>query len=681
MSLESEVRENTRKMNDLLEALRGNGGSLGNRRNQPEGDSNSFGGIFKNIGDGLLRTIDNAGQLVGKAYDNTATVSDATKSVSKILGEFGTAGTLAGSALQGIADIVVDAVENWQNFSNFGLQFGGNAIALNEAVKKTGLSFREYEEMLPRLTPAFANFGEGLNRGAETFGQLSNSILNDPAIQKQMNLLGLRTKDVNEALAIVSRGAGMIDANNRDAQMQGLIESAARLAKEMDIMSKLTGVSRKEQEKAIETMQNDERVRARIVMLRKQNPAAEASIGQIQQSAAVLDPATQKLLMESIAGKGIMSSDDIAEFQQVFGPEAAAKIAEIGRKATSENEEDRKQANLDTKELVFMLAKARENGAAFVAQGAVSNKFSQAAFQDPRYEILSKNLATYTAQFGETEARRRVKDEAEALGAGKLIQDLIDKDGKVIAKAGEDDPRRATTELVTNMNTEIKRFSTGLSEIITEINKAITLQRDTNGQFIMQQAAAKTSGYNEAMGGSTKDRINAIKIQIETAGSMPESWTKSIGDLMEKALKNALPGGLPKPPESRLIGSKKATGQWFESGPQNITIAEGTEREARVPESQMEEFVTDMAMMSSPGVSRPNLAGILRNIPSKISSAQSAPVEESQIAKQEDTQDKMIDKLGEISTVLAANLTELKSIASHARDTASNTKDMGGYIG
>ena len=648
-------------------------------------DTSSYGGIFDKIGGTLLRTVENAGQLVGKAYDNTATVSDASKAVSKVLGEFGTVGNLAGSALDGLTSIITDTVENWQNFSNFGLQMGGDAIALNEAVKKTGLSFREYESILEKLTPAFTSFGEGLNRGAETFAQLSNSVLNSPAIQRQFNLLGMNTKDVNEALATVVRGAGMIDTNNKQ-QMDGVIQSALRLAKEMDMMAKLTGISRKEQEKAIETMQNDERVRARLVMLRKENPAAVADIGRVQQAAGALDPATQKVLMESIAGKGIMSSNQIAEFRSVFGPEAVQKIAEIGRMTTSEDANERERAVAETKELLFLLTKARENGAAFVATGAVSSEFSKAAYSD-RYDNVTKNLDKYTKLYGEAGARIQIQQEAEALAAGKLIENIKDAQGNIIeAKRNErgeyitDDPRRKTTELVTDVNTEIKRFSTSLSEIVGEMNRTLTLQRDANGKFIMTEATAKTAGFSKkegSKGSDVKDMTEGFKAAIRELAGNPENKNKTVGELVEEAIN--------KMTSKRELGSKKTTGSWFESGPQLVLAGEGKEREAFVPENQVEEFMKDMASLaqgSTPSFRSPNMSNILKSIKTKVSSAQEAPVEDATATTEiNEAQDKVVDKLSEISSVLAANLSELRAIAGHTRDAASNTKDMGGYIG
>lgn len=132
-----------RRIDKLIEKMEGNNYSTGRSTNTPRAASGDLSAIADSLGRGFKFAVDNVGTLAGKAVDNTATVNDATKAVSNMLGKFGSVGGIAGDALQGLSDIITDSVSNWQQFSDMGLQFGGNAIALREAVHKTGLSFSE----------------------------------------------------------------------------------------------------------------------------------------------------------------------------------------------------------------------------------------------------------------------------------------------------------------------------------------------------------------------------------------------------------------------------------------------------------------------------------------------------------------------------------------------------------
>lgn len=672
-----------RRIDKLIEKMEGNNYSTGRSTSSPKVAGGDLSAIAETLGKGFKFAVDNVGQLAGKAVDNTATVNDATKVVSNMLGKFGSVGGMAGDALEGLASIVTDSVSNWQQFSDFGLQFGGSAMALREAVHKTGLSFNEYASLMDKIQPSFANFGQGLTKGAEMFGEASNKILNDPALQRSFNLLGMNTKDVNSALATVVRGANIVNTNNKE-QMDALLSSALQLAKEMDMMAKLTGVSRKEQEKAIETMQQDERVRAQIILLRKQNPEAVGAIGEVQKNASALDPATQKLLSEAIAGKGIMSSDKIAEFQKVYGPEAARQIADIGRNVSSQDKNLRDKAIADTQNLIFMLAKERERGAAFIASGAVSNEFSKEALGD-RYEIVSKNLQAYMKDKGmdETSAKRMAMEDAKLLGEGKLLEQLTQynektKQTEVIGERGDKDPRIALTTGVTDANTEIKRFGVALNEIVAQMNTTLTLQKNAAGKFKASEFVdTNLAGYNKAMGSRVKDLSNTIKLEISTLGEFPEKWTTTIADRVANIING----------EKREVGSKKATGNWFESGPKRILMGEGNKEEAVVPKDDLSEFFSDMmssgfVSSQSTKASSPNLGGILKNVASKISSAQSADT----MATATDSgtasgQDPVLEKLDKISTIMERVAHHAERTERHVSDTASNTKDIGGYIG
>jgi hypothetical protein len=267
---------------------------------------------------------------------------------------------------------------------------------------------------------------------------------------------------------------------------------------------------------------------------------------------------------------------------------------------------------------------------------------------------------------------------------GKLVEDLKNKDG-TITKAQRDekgnfitdDPRTAITTAVTDANTEIKRFGAGLNEIINEMNTTLTLQRDANGKFKASEFVdANLSGYNKEGGARVKDLVNTIKVEISTLGDMPEKWSTSIAE----KIKNMI--GAP-----REVGSKRATGSWFEKGPKSILMGEGNKEEAVVPKDDVGEFFADM--MSSGYVSSqaskassPSLGGILKNSLSKVSSAQKAETDSGVVdSGSASGQDPVLDKLDKISTIMERVAHHAERTERFSSDTASNTKDIGGYIG
>lgn len=656
MSNEQELLQAIRKLNDKIDNL-GSAGSRysGNARpsaNTDSGVTANLDNLLKVLGGGLKGGIEIVGELAGKASDNTATVQDATSAVSGVIKQIGGVGQLFGKGMDGVVDILVQSVENWQKFSNFGLQFGGNSLALNNAVKKTGLSFNEYSELIERATPGFANFGEGLSRGAEQFGEASEQFR--MKYGKELSMLGMTTKDVNNALALTIRGAGMIDAKN-EQQMTALLASAGQLAKEMDAMAKLTGTSRKEQEKNIETMQNDVRVRARIVEMRKTDPSGqiEKSINSTIEAGSGLGQASQKALLESIAGKGIMTTEKASELQEVYGTKYVNMIKEIGRLTSSQNAEDRKEAQEMTKRLYLEQVEGRKSSSALIPffdkmTSAMEEGFGADQNGIRRVDVLEANLANYMKDgMTKEQAYAAAYKDATELGKGNAVGDVKDKDGKTIVKAGEKDPRSALTEMVTGATTQIKLFGGSISSLVSELNNTVTLQKKKNtNEFVFDDALNMVGGRTKTKAGNVvKDYENDAKQGIyNTANPTAQAnYQSNLNRIIAEEVKKAL------------------------AKQKNTTVPDMSNI---VPAGQ------------SDPTRAPNLNGVLKNVPSKVSddSKATTPKTEEKVPETGKAQDPMLEKLSEISTIMQRVEQNTASTATHVKDTASNTRDMGGYI-
>lgn len=645
------------KLNDKIDNLASTGGRYSGAprtttSNTDSGVADNVNGLLKTLGGGLKGGIDIVGELAGKAIDNTATVQDATTAVTGALRKIGPISDVFGKGMNGVVDILVQSVDNWQKFSNFGLQFGGNALALNEAVKKTGLSFSEYSELIEKATPGFANFGEGLARGAEEFAEASTQLRTKYG--KELNMLGLTTKDVNNALSLVVRGAGMIDAKN-EQQMSSLMASAVQLAKEMDMMAKLTGASRKEQEKNIETMQNDVRVRARIIDLRKNDPTGniERSIDSTMKAGSALGNASQKALLESIAGQGIMSSEKASELQEVYGVKYVNMIKEIGRLTSSQNAEDRKRAEDMTRQLYFEQVEGRKLGAKMVATtdkitGAMEEAYSTDGSAVRRVDVLEANLQKYVDSGMRIEdARKAAMEDAIRLGKGEATGPVKDSKGNIIANAGDKDPRTALTEIVTGSTTQIKLFGGAINALVGELNKTVATQKRKNGEFVLEDAVNFVGGKTKTADGKVSDVVT----------DMFKSGVKMIRDT---ANPTASADYLKDINNAKAVTAKDAKFIAYASDLKNV-----------VPASQ------------SDTTRAPNLNGVLKNVQTKISdgSTENKPKVEEKPQSKEQVQDPMIEKLDKISSIMERVEQNTANTARYSSTTASNTKDSSPYIG
>jgi hypothetical protein len=83
----------------------------------------------------------------------------------------------------------------------------------------------------------------------------------------------------------------------------------------------------------------------------------------------------------------------------------------------------------------------------------------------------------------------------------------------------------------------------------------------------------------------------------------------------------------------------------------------------------------------SSALGNPNLSAILKNIPAMVSSG-SQQVEQAvtQMAQAMPDSNLMIEKLDQISSIMASVDRSMKDAVSHANETAKNTREIGGVV-
>ena len=659
--------------------------STGGRANIPQ-SNNSTGletglkDLFASVGKGVGNVFDTTQGLLGKAQANTATSQDVASAVAKTVSQL-TADipglSKFGQVFQGMTEVLTESVGNWQKFSGFGLQFGGDAIALNTAIKRTGMSVDQFAEQWERLGPSIYNLGLGVTAGTKAYGELSARML-EPQYADQFNKLGMNVKDTNAALATVIRGAnGIIDFQKKGAD-EALLQSTIQLGKEMDAMAKLTGKAKDEQLKQIDALQASARVNARILLNREQNPAANADIGRAQQIAGSrLDPETAKLINEGIAGKGIFTSDAIVQFRQIFGPEAATRASQITRDINSTDEKTRKAALENLEQFNLQLMNSRRSGAGITAGGATEgNKFAEVAYGglSNQYEIQRKNIDAIK----EESKNKDMTDEAayaEAMNRIRMLEQQgkkqeIGPDGKLKVV---DIPGAQLTSAVTGAETNIKRFGVGLNELIETMTNSIGKMKGKNGQTVAAELEAKTNMAISPTKSATTEMMNSINAQLTRMEALPDKWGEKIGEAVAEHIKKLMES------TKHEGGTKGVKGTWFEDfGSKSYIQTEGVE-------SVIREDQADAFAMSRMNNIMPSLSKIMKNKPATVSDSSSGADQVAEaISKLTTSSMPDFSNLGEgidkLNSTFESLGPVLQQIARNTGEAATNTKDIGNYI-
>ena len=643
--------------------------------------SGGLGDMIKALLDPAKAAIAGAVDITSRAANNSLQLGDAAQALKGVFDTLGAPGQLVGSTFGLIAGVVVESIDNWRKFSHEGLNFAGNAIAFREAVMKTGMTYSEFGDTLEKIKPAMFLFGGGLTAGMEGFGRVSN-MMNSPVLQSALNTMGILPKEANEILALQIRmGRTNLDANN-PAKMAAVVESAVNLATEMDAMAKLTGISRREQQKNIETMENDVRVRARLALLNA-DPAMRESIGNVQKAGSGLPQEVGKVLMESVAGKGIITSEKLSELTLTYGQRAANQIAEIGRLANSNDKAERDRAAEMTRNLFSVLAQDRKLNAEYVARGVNTSQMALEAFQNDYFNNYEETVGRIQTEMGVTReaAEKEAGARMRALAKGYLIEDMdVIIDGKkekiraARSASGEyetKDPRSMGTQLVADAQGVLRTVGNEANKVITAANNAIptyTKNAQTGVLELSEESKKLQMQAKQAVQDDGKNWQSNIPAMFKDVHDLFKTTNVTMTDLptklataMEVVFKKLFPG--------RAVGGDVTAGMPYVVG----------EVGAEMFMPKVDGFIQNN--LSTAGLGSANLSSILKNIPAIVSSG-SQQVEQAvtQMASAMPDSNLLADKLDRLSSIMESVARSTQNTENYTGQTAKNTREIGGIV-
>ena len=169
-----------------------------------------------------------------------------------------------GNGASKVAGAIGSAADSWQQASQIGIGFNNDAIGLRTSVASTRLSTDEWRDSIEKGRQGFTALGGTMSDSAKRFNQLSAEFSNTDTAD-QLRKIGVSTKEYNDVLAISTAGKKFSDFNDAESRKKANL-AAADLALEMDKVAQLTGVSRREQQEALQEKQKNARVQATVEM-------------------------------------------------------------------------------------------------------------------------------------------------------------------------------------------------------------------------------------------------------------------------------------------------------------------------------------------------------------------------------------------------------------------------------
>lgn len=234
-----------------------------------------------------------------------------------------------------------DALFNsYQKMSAAGAVAAGGTTEMGKSLYKMGLSFEDADQMIQQFSENsedLALFGGSVYKGAEA---MQNVVDAAKPFRVQLESLGLNQEAQNEAIMGYIKVQTRL-GNGGKLQAQGYEATAAaatRYIAEQDALTKVTGISRKAQEKALDEAMRNARFAATVDMMRANGQGQAADqLTFVMQAAGKLGPQFQKGMTDLV--NGIPDSDEAAAVLRSSGGDALKLINMV----TSNQIQDQKQ--------------------------------------------------------------------------------------------------------------------------------------------------------------------------------------------------------------------------------------------------------------------------------------------------------------------------------------------------
>jgi len=339
-------------MSQAAEAIKDVGESV-DKNTQATKDANKSWFDFSDMSEGASEIMSNVAGLAGDVYKQTADVQSTYNrlegiiiGVSKATGGLLSKVPYLGKAASGFTTVmkfasgvfkgglkeVVDYTKVLDEMSQTGLSFTGDLFVLKNAAASTGLEIREFQGVIGGVGESLAGVGGTMSQSALMVSEFAKDFKfqNEQGFES-LRRMGMGYEEITEVLAkqmTMNRMANFEDEAVRQKQM----ESAVLLATEMDVMSKLTGKSRKELQDEVNTANMSKQTQMQIMRQQALGNEEVAESVRLAKLAAAGYGDGAKLAMEEIIAWGNVVTPAARQFMNAAGP-AADEILRLGQAA------------------------------------------------------------------------------------------------------------------------------------------------------------------------------------------------------------------------------------------------------------------------------------------------------------------------------------------------------------
>ena len=443
-------------------------------------------------------------------------LGDATKDTAKNLLQAGSTG-----------------LDTWRQLSKGGTNFSNSLDQMGVAALQSRMNLKVFADVIQTNGKNLAGLGGSVTRGAEAFAKLSKGFF-DTGMTDELRQLGYTSKDLNEVLAIQASTQRSTMGNDAESRRKSYI-AAAELAREMDLIAKLTGKSREEQMEAAKKRASDGQVEAklRLIGLEQGAEAEAAARAAFQKQFAEAEARGMGQMAKELFATGTVTSDEAATQYALLG-EAAQKtgeqmkyLSEGNIKAAEASSKEADAANAKNQRDPTLLRIATLGDAAGTAGNIMKkNVEDNMALHDSIMAVsktMKPGLTDSTASFGK--ALDKVRADITQSSKG------YDASGRQVS---------GVTRGAVAVGTAVENAGAGAASAANA--------RNEKGESITGAAQKVGMGVEERLKkeGNIAKRIEGAAIEGQTGGAKPEAASPSAQRDASGGVVGAITSGLSK---------------------------------------------------------------------------------------------------------------------------------------
>ena len=155
--------------------------------------------------------------------------------------------------------------QTFEQLSVTGNTFGNDMIKMQMAATNARMPIEKFAELLQSNNDIMGTLGGSVSKGTQVFSDLAK-VYHSSGLTENLRQMGFTTGELNEVLALTVGFQKSTFENTKEGQAKAAA-SAAQFALELDQLTQLTGVSRKEQEDNLKKAQADMKLEAKFRLI------------------------------------------------------------------------------------------------------------------------------------------------------------------------------------------------------------------------------------------------------------------------------------------------------------------------------------------------------------------------------------------------------------------------------